>query len=230
MKMDKLILKSQKRRIHDCIINTRLEPSMFMWTMVQSKSSGIGKVHKLSYINTDYFFIFELFSDNNHYCIYSPGLQTSIREIRSDNWNSQINRVREWLQNLKREVETVDPWDDIDEYFPEEEINLEDEKENSPFSYEQVEHITNALHKLKDEIRKSYNLDTEQDELVQEKLDYLIDRSKKIGRKDWKILFVGIIVTLAAGLALGPEEVKGFWGLVKICFKGILLLGGSESG
>jgi hypothetical protein len=226
--MDKLILKSQKREIHDCIINTRLEPSMFEWDATGSKYA-ILDVSRLKYIGTNYFFIFDFLRDE-YYCTYSPGFQTPIRETRSADWNSQIDRVREWLKNLKREVEITDPWDDIGKYLPEkEEINLEDEKENSPFSYETVEHITNALHKLKDEIKKSYNLDTEQDKLVQEKLDYLIDCSKRMGRKDWYHIVIGAVIGLALKLDFTSEQAKGLWGLIKVCLKGIGLLEGSES-
>ncbi len=225
-----LILKSQKSEIHNCISNTGLEPSMFEWKEARSRCSGIGRISQLSYIKTDYFFKFDFHANGGHWCAFSPGINSRFSEKYSQKWDNQLMSVRRWLLCLKSKIETVDPWDDIDKYMPGVEINLEDEKENSPFSYEQVEHITNTLHKLKDEIKKSYDLDTEQDKLVQEKLDYLIDRSKKVGRKDWKILFVGIIVALTVDLVLDPEEVKGLWGLVKSCFKGILLLGGIESG
>ena len=221
-----LILNSQKSQIHLMIIDAGLEPSMFKWEGIQSRSGGIGKVSQLSYTNTDYFFKFDFLVTGSHRCEFSPGINSRFTEDTSRNWQNQIINVRKWLLRLRKEIETVDPWDDIDKYMPGVEINLEDEKENSPFSYQTVEHITNALHKLKDKIRESYNLDTDQDKLVQEKLDYLIDCSKKMGRKDWYHIFIGAFIGLAFKLDFTPEQAKGLWDLFKVCLKGIGLLEG----
>ena len=46
-----------------------------------------------------------------------------------------------------------------------------------------------------------------------------------MGRMDWKKLVVGTVMGLAGGLGLNHEQAKGFCSLVKICCKGILLLG-----
>lgn len=223
--MDTVILKSQKTQVYQQITDIDLEPSMFEWDVTQSTHFGSDdRVSRLKYTGTNYYFLFD-FRDKDHHCTYSPGRDTIIRKEYPESWDSQMNCVRRWLTNLKREVETTDPWDEIDKYLPGGEINLEDEKENSPFPYDQVEHIKKALYKFKDEIKKTYNLDNDQDQIVQEKLDYLIDRAKKIGRIDWKNIFVATLMGLIVNLSLNPEQAKGFWGLVKICFKGILLLG-----
>ncbi len=201
-----LILKSKKSEIYQWISALGLEPSMFEWEVVPSKNevSSHTKVSKLRYINTHYFFIFD-FKNGAHHCTFSPGQDVLIQREFPGNWTLQLDNLKRWLAYLKREIKTIDPWDEIDKYMPGEKINLEDEKENSPYSYEQVEHITKALHKLKDEIKKNYGLNDTQDKLVQEKLDYLIDRSKKMGRIDWKNIFVATFMGLAVNLALNPE-------------------------
>ncbi|MFQ5963651.1 MAG: hypothetical protein ACE5KZ_05140 [Candidatus Scalinduaceae bacterium] len=223
--MDRLILKSQKNQAYQHITDSDLEPSMFEWDVIRSGNVGVG-VSRLKYIGTHYFFIFDFVRDE-HYCTFSPGKTIPIQEVFTGSLESQMNCLRDWLKNLKREIQITDPWDEIDKYLPGGKINLENEKENSPFSYEQVEHITKALYKLKEEIRKTYDLDNNHNQLIQEKLNYLIDRSKRMGRIDWKNIFVATLMGLVVNLALNPEQAKGFWGLVKICFKGILLLGRS---
>lgn len=224
--MNKTIMKSQKQEVYQWIADYGLEPSMFFWEDFRSRNDDLSEtiVSKLKYVDTHYFFIFDFKNDVQH-CTFSPGQTVLIQNEFPGTWSGQLRNFDKWLAYLKREIETVDPWDVIDKYMPGMEINLEDEKENSPYSYEQVEHIAKALYRFKDEVKKNYDLDKDQDKLVQEKLDYLIDRSKKMGRIDWKNLFVGTLMGLAGGLALNPEQAKGFWGLVKICFKGILLLG-----
>jgi len=222
--MNKLILKSHKQVIANSIIRTGLEPSLFHWETEKSKFSGQELVSKLCYGKTSYYFVFEFYNDR-HYCIFSPGPSQLIKAEYPGDWPNQLGYVDRWLVFLKREIESVDPWEDIDKYLPGDDINLEDEKENSPYTYDQVEHISIALNKLKVEIKNSFGLGDEQFGIVQNKLDYLIDRSKKMGRIDWKNLFVGTLMGLASNLILDPEKVKILWNLVKTCFKGVLLLG-----
>ena len=77
---------------------------------------------------------------------------------------------------------------------------------------------------IKQEIAKNYKLDAAQSVNINSKLDYLVDRSQKLGRIDWKNIFVATIINVAIILALNPQQARSLWLLVKNCFKGILLL------
>ena len=223
IKMDRLILKSQKKQIHDLIILNELEPSIFEWVGIRSNYDRDKVISQIKCKETRYYFTFD-FYDEKHYASFSPGINQAVTNVYTGDWKEQLENVIQWLGALKAEIETTDPWEEIGQYLPGGKINLEDEKENSSFAYKEVEQITTSLQKLKEEISKNYELDANKDEFVQKKLDYLIDRSKKLGRIDWKNIFIATLINIAFHLALNPTDTAKLWNLVKICFKGILLL------
>lgn len=223
--MEKLILNSQKKAIFEAISRIGLEPVNFDWRVEYSQFDGDTMVSCLRYKGADFFFKFD-FYENKHRCVYSPGLDKAIEKEFLGSWEQEWQSIMRWLTSLKREIDTIDPWLEIEKYIPGEKINLEDEESNKPFNYSQVEHICKSLNRLKDEINSNFKLTRDQTGVVQNKLDYLIDRAKNIGRIDWKNIFVSTIIMIAFELAMNPEQVKLLWSLVKVCFRGVLLLGG----
>ncbi len=223
--MDNLILNSQKKEVFDLITQFDLEPANFFWDEENSTYDYSLNVSCLRFADSIFFFKFD-FVKNSHYCIYSPAEDKIRVESHPGSWQLEVQYVIKWLSSLKREISIIDPWDEIEKYIPGENVDFKSEGANEPFTFSQVEHITKSLNKLKEEIDKNYTLNQEQAAIVQSKLDYLIDRAKNIGRLDWKNIFVSTIINIAFILAMDVEQAKLLWNLVKICFRGILLLGG----
>ena len=223
--MDRPILKSQKKQIFELTVLHGLNPSNFKLALEKSENGSL-RVSCLNYKNSEYFFKFDFNSDDRYFvCYYSPGANRILEKSGwEESWTGIIGHVKKWLVALMREISTPDPWEEIEKYIPGAEVGLEDEEKNTPFTFEQVEHIEKSISRLKTEINKKYKFSDEQDKLIQSKLNYLIDRAKKIGRIDWKNIFMGTIITIMANLALNPQQAKSLWVLVKECFKGILLL------
>ncbi len=66
--------------------------------------------------------------------------------------------------------------------------------------------------------------DQKQIDLINLKMDYLINAAKRQGRIDWLHTCVGVIVTLSTSLALAPEQTKAIWAILKEALIGIVLL------
>jgi hypothetical protein len=145
-------------------------------------------------------------------------------ELDSNGWAEQRTHVVNWLMNLKREVQTPDLWEQLKEYAPHETFIGTAEISNAPFSYPEVENIIGSLDKLQTQIEKNFNLQGEQLSFVKREIDYLKDAAKRQGRKDWMHTAIGVIITIAVGLALSPEKTKLLWDLLKSCFVGLLQL------
>lgn len=71
------------------------------------------------------------------------------------------------------------------------------EEDNTPFSAEEQVRVKRAIEEIRVYIRSTYSLASEPLATVNRKLDYLVDASIRLGRKDWTIICVGIFVTLA---------------------------------
>lgn len=222
--MNRFILKSQKEWILNLINKRGLEPSNFEWKEMRSVWYSDTKILCLEYKNTGYFFKFDFFDEIRFDCSYSPGEEKSSVNTKPYRWEDVAVHVASWLNALLVEVTTADPWEEIKKYIPGDNIDLEGEKANTSFTFKEVEHITKAINALKLEVKKAYNLTQDQEKIVNAKLDYLIEKSKSIGRVDWKNIFVGTIVSITFELMLEPGKVKTLWQLIKSCFGGILLL------
>jgi len=77
------------------------------------------------------------------------------------------------------------------------ENDLPTEEDNTPFSAKEQVQVKRAIEEIRVYIRSTYSLASEPLATVNRKLDYLIDASIRLSRKDWKIICVGILVTLA---------------------------------
>jgi hypothetical protein len=101
------------------------------------------------------------------------------------------------------------------------------EGDNSPFNAEEQVRVKLAVEEIRVYIRSTYSLPSEPLAKVNRKLDYLIDASTRIGRKDWTIMCVGILVSLAIPQLTpsGPGVRELFavaWNLVRHVLGGVI--------
>ena len=91
---------------------------------------------------------------------------------------------------------------------------------NTPFSAAEQVQVKRAIEEFRVYITSTYTLDHEPLATFNRKLDYLIDASTRFGRKDWIILCIGLVMTLASPQLTpsGPsvQELFGIaWHLVR---------------
>jgi hypothetical protein len=107
-----------------------------------------------------------------------------------------IEGIREWAGEVKLVVGTTDYWEDI-QRGRELIAGIEHEDSgNSPFTQEERELIATQLKKSREQVREQFSLPSEQITRIEERLDEAAEASKRMGRKDWLLLFSGTIFTL----------------------------------
>jgi hypothetical protein len=222
------LLRSQRNSVLDLVKGSELDPFNFSWLEAPSRyarnAAGVTEeVSRLCYNDTEFYFQFD-FKNGMHYAIFSPGQDALFAEHYPGNWENQFNCVEKWLTYLKREIHQPDLWSELAKYQlpPGEQIGKE--IENEPFTAQQVDQIAESLKKIREYLETEFHLDVQQRALVNEKLDYLMEASKRQGRKDWLHTSVGVIFTLATGLALAPEQTKALWGILKVALSGVVQL------
>jgi hypothetical protein len=131
------------------------------------------------------------------------------------NWLRVPEKVRRWAEEVRRDVETPDLWAELQR---EREI-LSGVRyqavENTPFTLDEQAEIARQLREIKEDLKKTYSLSSEQMSRMEATLDQAEAASRHIGRKDWLLLFTGVMFTLtvtliATGL-LPPEAVHHFF-------------------
>jgi hypothetical protein len=76
--------------------------------------------------------------------------------------------------------------------------------ENTPFTPDERDEITEQLHELKEYVTATYSLV----EAQSIDLDYLVDAADRLGRKDWLMVCLGVMFSYILGATLPPEACR----------------------
>jgi hypothetical protein len=123
-------------------------------------------------------------------------------------WVTAEERIRKWAKDVKRDVETPDLWAEIER---EGEILTGLRYvgvENTPFTLDEQAHIAEQLERIKESAKTTYALSDAQMLALEAKLDEVKDASARLGRKDWVLLFGGVMLTVIVTGLLPPEAVQ----------------------
>ncbi len=221
-----ILLTSQRNEILELIKETKLDPFNFKWTEVLSKfttddSSVPVTVSQILYQGTSFYFTFDL-NTRQHYTFYSPAEDKLHDSEFPGSWEGQLQYFRKWLHYLQREVGQPDMWEELAKYQLPPGAELTPNAGNEPFTLPQVEQIVSGINKVRESLMNEFGDGEEEQNLINEKLDYLIDAAKRQGRKDWFHTCIGVLFGLATALAMSPEQTKHLWSLLKNAITGVL--------
>lgn len=79
------------------------------------------------------------------------------------------------------------------------------DQENTPFTPAERAEIIQQLRAIRDSVRKNYELSAEQLAAINKRLKETEEASKRLGRKDWKSMFYGIVFGLMVNDAIPPD-------------------------
>jgi hypothetical protein len=131
-------------------------------------------------------------SSRSPYQIFSKVAGDPPKSEGCDTWEEILNRVREWLTELKSALSTPDLWEQL-RYAS---AAGADDSDNSAFTEDEQREIAEKLDELRARAETAYSLSDAQMTELNTKLDYLLEASKRVGRKDWRILVGGTLLTM----------------------------------
>lgn len=117
--------------------------------------------------------------------------QSYEHEFRNVKWH-----LTTWAQEIKKVTDMSDLWAEMRrsrELISE--IQRADSG-NTPFTEDEQRQISAQLQAIKDQLTEHSELTSERLERVEETLDEVVEASKRMGRKDWLIYFLGSITSL----------------------------------
>lgn len=179
----------------------------------------------LSYKNTNYFFSFnagDISGKPFGKSIFSPGNEILTQRLPYSNWSDQYSNLEAWLYNLSRELSVRNPWENIKDYLPSDEIDFRDEDINSGFSFDEVSQIEVSLNVFKKLLLEHHKLSEKQTEVLNHKIEYLCETAKRSRKIDWKNIFIGTMINLMITINLNPEQAYSFWQTLIGCFTRLL--------
>jgi hypothetical protein len=123
-------------------------------------------------------------------------------------WQALMSRVSQWLEDVKRDLETPDLWAELQREAKLLGAGSTEVTENTPFTLDEQKEIAERLPKLAKYAKRTYSLSGTQMRVLEAKLDYLVDAARRLGRIDWRNVFAGAILSFILSAAVPPESAR----------------------
>ena len=109
------ILKSQRNEVFLAVKQSGFDPDAFDWRTwyVEDSRTETHTTDVLLHLETEYYIQFDLGTDGEQLCRFSPGAGAIIETSIQGSWDLQMQYVRSWLENLKREITAPDLWESL---------------------------------------------------------------------------------------------------------------------
>ncbi len=105
---------------------------------------------------------------------------------------------------LKDELETPDLWEELEKEKELTDATNVSDVLNTSFLPDELIRIRISLEGIYQHIVQTQELNDEQNQYLKQRLDYLIDSSNRLGKKDWLNLLVWVLVSIILYLVLPP--------------------------
>ncbi len=202
------LLRSQKNRVYELLRQNGLEPGEFCWAKEEIAGSFV--VSRLNYREGEYYFQFTS-HEVNSWCTACPGQFRTLDHEYPKNWDEQEAVVTKWIQCLKREIASPDPWAELAKYKVALKVRAIEADCNEAISAVEAEEIGEGLKRLADGLVRDLKLGGEDVTLVRSKLGYLAQAARREKSVDWVYTALGVCASLGAALVLPESTVVALW-------------------
>lgn len=222
------LLKSQRNDIFNSIRICGLNHKDFDWSEGDFTDAD-GQFDVLTYKDSDYYFQFKIY-DKSFSWSYSPG--TSLLDVSGggtiiEDWNDMHEAAEIWMESIKKDINEPDLWANLPETSDSLWQSTVSEYENSRFTNDEHTIIVQGVQKIREFVIE-FGIANNEIKLLDNKLDYLVESSKKLGRKDWILVAWGTLLSVITSLALDSNSAKTIFEIAGKAFndlyQGMLLL------
>jgi hypothetical protein len=202
------LLQSQMNEVFASVKHSGLDPSEFVWERWTSERDESSDTSALIHRPSRYWFQFDM-GDDGHYCIFSPGNETTREENYPGSWRMQMNYVESWLGYLKREIEAPDMWTMLaGGNTLSAAASPEQSDDNTAFTSAEQTRIEESLAEIRSVLLSSQSFNAETLGHIDARLEYLEQASERLGRKDWMNVAFSVITNIIIMVAIPPETAR----------------------
>jgi hypothetical protein len=216
------LLPSQKNDTFQAIKNIGLNPSDFLWKETKENyfDEEITNID-LCFRATEFHFLFTR-QNKGWWLLFSPSYEIYEDNVAVNSWEAVSHTFRRWLSYLKSEIEAPDLWSTIADEKAIVLAAADDKIENELFSSNEQKIISSQLSEIKAYLIQTQDLNEQQAEQVNRRLDYLAEASTRMGRKDWFNLALGVITGIAIQLFFQPNIIHDLFQVIGNLLRPIL--------
>jgi hypothetical protein len=128
-------------------------------------------------------------------------------------WDSLMMRASRWLGEVKLDLDTPDFWAQLMGEAELLGVASIEVNHNTPFTPEERNDIERLLRELQAKVTSTYSFRERDMEILNAKIDYLVDAAGRLGRIDWRNIVVGAIVSYILTAGLSPETARSIFSI-----------------
>jgi hypothetical protein len=127
------------------------------------------------------------------------------REVKGD-VNDLLPAITKWAADVEEIINMPDYWADMKRGRTLiADIQDSQDAQNTPFEQDERDQIAAQLNRIRESLADKFELSNEQMEHIAEKFDEAAEASKRMGRKDWLLLFGGTMFNLIVTDTVTPS-------------------------
>jgi hypothetical protein len=153
---------------------------------------------------------------------YSPSDEGFIKRESVNSAYAWSMVVGKWVDILRKEIDTPDLWATISSGNSSLMQATTTASENTPFTAQELVQVVLFLGKIRAHIQTNSGLSPDKLNIVVEKLSYLEQAANRLGRKDWQILFLGVLTTMAMQGGMTKNVFHELFSVADILFRQFL--------
>lgn len=193
------LAKWKSNQVFEAVEAAGLAPEGFGW-------DGGADESRIRHLSSEAYFVFGDVP-GGYVARYVAG-DDPVEEREAQSWWAQMQHVERWLTAVKLDIEMPDLWAELRRETELLGATADEAIENTPFTLDEREEIAERLQEMRDYARRTYLLSEEQMRVLDAKLDHLAAATGRLGRADWRGLFVGTMLTFVLTAALPPEAAR----------------------
>lgn len=122
-------------------------------------------------------------------------------------WRGVVQEAGSWARDVKRECVDPDFWSELQAGRDLLAEARSADFSNTPFTPAEQTQIAGHLREIKEYVKKTYSLSAEQAARVEERFNDAEEASRRMGRKDWLLLFGGALLSLLLPAVVPPDAI-----------------------
>ncbi len=135
--------------------------------------------------------------------------------IALSNWARLVLQLEDRTRQLEEQRRAQEAVPDLWTFPSDWDMPESQDVENTPFTTQEHDEISEQLREIKEYVKRNYELTEMQFARIEERLDEAEEASHRMGRKDWLLLFGGVVLTLIVTDLVPPAVVEQiFTGIV----------------
>lgn len=132
---------------------------------------------------------------------------SSPSQYQTSSWSKVESEISRWASDVKHDAATPDLW--VELRRERDLIMLTDsEIQNAPFSEDERIEIAHQLRDIREDVKRTYSISAEGAAVLDTRFEELEAALGRLGRLDWRGLFLGVMFTVIVTGVLPPEVVQ----------------------